>query len=43
MQELMYMAGRLTHSGRQWLLRVGRHCPGFVVYRDLYRGLASSG
>ncbi len=43
MQELIYMACRLIHSGRQWLLRFGRHCPGFVVYRDLYRGLASSG
>jgi len=21
----------------------GRHCPGFSVYRDLYRGLASPG
>jgi hypothetical protein len=31
------------YSGRQWILRFGRHCPGFAVYRDLYRGLASSG
>jgi hypothetical protein len=43
MQELMYMACRLVHSGRQCFLRFGRHCPGFAVYRDLYRGLASSG
>jgi hypothetical protein len=45
MQELMYMVCRLVHSGRQWLLRFGRHCPGFAVYRDLYGhgGLASSG
>lgn len=43
MQELMYMACRLIHSHRQWLLRFGRHCPGFGVYRDLYRDLASPG
>lgn len=43
MQELMYMACRLIRSGRQWLLRFDRHCPGFGVYRDLYRGLTSSG
>ena len=35
-QELMYMACRLVHSVRQWLLRFGRHCPGFAVYCDLY-------
>ncbi|MGO2136548.1 MAG: IS1380 family transposase, partial [Marinobacter sp.] len=43
MQELMYMACRLIHSSRQRFLRFGRHCPGFAVYRDLYRGLASPG
>jgi hypothetical protein len=43
MQELMYMACRMVHNGRQCFLRFGRHCPGFAVYRDLYRGLASSG
>ena len=43
MQELMTMACRLVHSGRQWILRFGRHCPGFAVYRDLYEGIASSG
>lgn len=43
MQELIYMALRLIQSGRQWPLRFGRHFPGFVIYRDLYRGLASSG
>jgi hypothetical protein len=43
MQELMTMACRLVHSGRQWILRFGRHCPGFAVYRDLYGSLASSG
>lgn len=43
MQELVYMACRLIHSGRQWVLRFGRHCPGFGVYRDLYQGLTSSG
>ncbi|NVD37121.1 IS1380 family transposase, partial [Marinobacter lutaoensis] len=42
MQEIMTMACRLVHSGRQWILRFGRHCPGFAVYRDLYRGLASA-
>lgn len=43
MQELMTMACRLVYSGRQWILRFGRHCPGFAVYRDLYGSLASSG
>ena len=43
MQELMTMACRLVHSGRQWVLRFGRHCPGFAVYRDLYEGIAASG
>jgi hypothetical protein len=43
MQELMTMACRLVHSGRQWILRFGRHCPGFAVYRDLYGSLAASG
>lgn len=43
MQELMYMACRLIHSSRQRFLRFGRHCPGFAVYRDLYRGHASPG
>ncbi|WP_348694065.1 IS1380 family transposase, partial [Stutzerimonas balearica] len=43
MQELMIMACRLVYSGRQWVLRFGHHCPGFAVYRDLYRGLASTG
>ena len=43
MQELICMACRLVHSGRQWLLRFGRHCPGFAVYRDLYEGLTASG
>lgn len=43
MQELVTMACRLVHSGRQWTLRFGRHCPGFTVYRGLYRGLAFSG
>jgi hypothetical protein len=43
MQELIYMACRLVHSGRQWLLRFGRHCPGFAVYRDLHEGLTASG
>lgn len=43
MQELMTMACRLVHSGRQWILRFGRHCPGFAAYRDLYGSLASSG
>jgi len=43
MQELMIMACRLVHSGRHWVLRFSRHCPGFAVYRDLYRGLVSSG
>ena len=43
MQELMTMACRLVHSGRQWILRFGRHCPGFAVCRDLYGSLAASG
>ena len=43
MQELMYMACRLVHSGRQCFLRFGRHCPGFAVYRYLYGGITSPG
>jgi hypothetical protein len=27
----------------RWIFQFGRHCPDFAVYRDLYRGLASSG
>ena len=29
MQERMYLAARLISHGRQWILRFGRHCPGF--------------
>lgn len=43
MQELMTMTCRLVNSGRQWILRFGRHCPGFAVYRELYEGIAGSG
>ncbi len=35
MQELIYQAGRLVKSGRQYILRFGRHSPGFCAYKRL--------
>jgi len=35
MQELIYQAARLVKSGRQYVLRFGRHSPGFQAYGRL--------
>lgn len=35
MQELIYQAARLVKTGRQYILRFGRHSPGFRVFRRL--------
>ena len=36
MQELMYMACRMLSSGRQLILRFGKHCPGFKAFSSVY-------
>jgi hypothetical protein len=35
LQELMYVAARLVRTGRRLILRFGRHCSSFEVYRQL--------
>lgn len=35
MQELIYQAARLVKTGRQYILRFGRHSPGFRAWRRL--------
>ncbi len=40
MQELIYQAARLVKSGRQYVLRFGRHSPGFRAYRRLLSAYA---
>jgi hypothetical protein len=39
MQELMYVAARLIHSGRRVRLRFASQCPGFDAFRVVYRHL----
>ncbi len=36
MQEMMRVAVKLTDHARRVALNFGRHCPVFVVWRDLY-------
>jgi len=40
MQELMYLAARVTQSGRRLKLRFARSCLAVEVFRDLYHRLA---
>ena len=40
MQELMYLAGRMIHSGRRIKLALGRQCSGAEIFRQLYEQLA---
>jgi hypothetical protein len=40
MQELMYLAGRLVHTGRRLKLALGRHCPAAALFQRLYEQLA---
>ena len=40
MQELMYLAGRLVHTGRRLKLALGRHCPAAAIFQRLYKQLA---
>lgn len=35
-QELMYMACRMVLSGRRFILRFGKHCPGFKAFTCVY-------
>jgi len=39
MQELMYVAARLIHSGRRVRLRFASQCPGFEAFRVVYQHL----
>jgi hypothetical protein len=38
-QELIYLAARLIHTGRRLMLRFSRHCPAFEAYRSVYNKL----
>ena len=36
MQELIYLAARVIHTGRRLKLKFGSHCPGFEAFRGVY-------
>ena len=40
MQELMYLAARIIHTGRRIKLGLSRYCPAADVFRALYGRLA---
>jgi hypothetical protein len=42
MQELMYVAARVIHSGRRLRLRFAEHCPGFEAFRVVYHHLSTA-
>lgn len=42
MQELLYVAARMIHSGRRVRLRFAAHCPGFEAFRVVYHHLWST-
>jgi len=35
-QELIYLAARLSYHARQWYLSFGRYCPSYQTFRSLY-------
>ena len=43
MQELMYVAARMIHSGRRLRLRFAGHCAGFEAFRVVYEHLWNTG
>jgi hypothetical protein len=37
MQELIYLAAKLTRQAGRWVLDFGRYCPAFAVFERTYR------
>ena len=42
MQELMYLAARVIHSGRRLRLRFAQHCPAFRAFEVVYYHLLTT-